>query len=152
MVSFHRSFTRLDSLQIQEVSQVPSIASCKRCMLPEGPDSFTKFVSEMKQLRDFWKGIICDQTFIYLVYRIYGCFLYAYQDSIPLNPPFEDYQTIRCRQFVTFSAFLSALIAAGLYGNIGVKVFYNNVLIEFVAALLMTNTRKLIRAGIILVY
>ena len=28
-------------------------------------------------------------------------------------------------------AVLSGLIAAGLYGNIGIKVFYNNVLSEF---------------------
>lgn len=48
---------------------------------------------------------------------------------------------------------LSALIAAGLYGNIGVKVFYNNVLIDiFKAPLLTTKGGKIFYALIVPVW
>lgn len=36
---------------------------------------------------------------------------------------------------------LSGLIAAGLYGNIGIKVFYNNVLVDIFRAPLLTSKK-----------
>ena len=45
---------------------------------------------------------------------------------------------------------LSGLIAAGLYGNIGIKVFYNNVLVDiFKAPLLTTKGGKIFYAAIV---
>jgi len=45
---------------------------------------------------------------------------------------------------------LSALIAAGLYGNIGIKVLYNNILLDiFNAPPLITTRGKIIYAGIV---
>ena len=45
---------------------------------------------------------------------------------------------------------LAALIAAGLYGNIGIKVFYNNILIDiFKAPLLVSTKGKIIYACIV---
>lgn len=48
---------------------------------------------------------------------------------------------------------LSGLIAAGLYGNIGIKVFYNNVLIDiFNAPLMTTKGGKIFYAAIVPVW
>jgi hypothetical protein len=45
---------------------------------------------------------------------------------------------------------IGALIAAGLYGNIGIKVFYNNILLDiFNAPPLITTRGKLIYASIV---
>ena len=42
------------------------------------------------------------------------------------------------------------MIAAGLYGNIGIKVFYNNILVEwFNAPLLVTKPGKMFYAGLV---
>lgn len=48
---------------------------------------------------------------------------------------------------------LAALIAAGLYGNIGIKVLYNNVLMEwFNAPPLITRSGKILYAAIVPVW
>lgn len=50
-------------------------------------------------------------------------------------------------------AMISSLIAAGLYGNIGVKVLYNNMLVDFLKAPPLTSKRgKWIYAGVIPIY
>ena len=48
---------------------------------------------------------------------------------------------------------VSALIAAALYGNIGIKVIYNNIFISFFSAPPMTSKRgKLIWIAVVPVY
>ena len=48
---------------------------------------------------------------------------------------------------------IAALIAAGLYGNIGIKVFYNNILMELVnAPPLITRNGKILYACIVPVW
>ncbi len=48
---------------------------------------------------------------------------------------------------------ISALIAAGLYGNIGIKVFYNNILMDiFKAPPLITRRGKIFYAAIVPVW
>jgi Transmembrane amino acid transporter protein len=114
---------------------------------------FVEFMSEMKRPRDFWKGMICAQSFIYVVYIFYGCFLYGYQGQYTINPSFEGVSIYAWQTVGNVMAFLSALIAAGLYGNIGVKVLYNNVFIDFLGVPpLSTRTGKMIWIAVIPVY
>lgn len=48
---------------------------------------------------------------------------------------------------------IAALIAAGLYGNIGIKVFYNNILMDiFSAPPLVTRGGKIFYACIVPVW
>lgn len=50
-------------------------------------------------------------------------------------------------------AVISALIAAGLYGNIGIKVLYNSILVEFFRApALTTRNGKILWAVIVPIY
>jgi hypothetical protein len=50
-------------------------------------------------------------------------------------------------------AIASGLIAAALYGNIGIKVIYNNVLMEFfIAPSLLTQRGKLLWVLIVPIY
>ena len=39
---------------------------------------FVAFLSEMRHPMDFWKGLLCAQTFICLVYMVFGMFVYGY--------------------------------------------------------------------------
>ncbi|KAF7886288.1 hypothetical protein EAF00_010391 [Botryotinia globosa] len=114
---------------------------------------FTEFMSEMRKPRDFWKGMICAQAFIYILYMIYGCFIYGYQGQYAVNPSFQGVSPYAWQTVNNIIAFMSALIAAGLYGNIGIKVLYNNVLMDFFGAPPLSSHRgKLFWMSIVPVY
>lgn len=114
---------------------------------------FIEFMSEMRRPRDFWKGMICAQVFIYVVYVFYGCFIYAFQGQYSVNPSYQGVAPYAWQTVSNVISFVSALIAAGLYGNIGVKVLYNNIFIDFFnAPPLTSNNGKLFWVAIIPVY
>ncbi|PQE23939.1 amino acid transporter protein [Rutstroemia sp. NJR-2017a WRK4] len=114
---------------------------------------FTEFMSEMRKPRNFWKGMICAQVFIYLVYIFYGCFMYGYQGQYAVNPSYQGISPYAWQTVGNVISFISALIAAGLYGNIGIKVLYNNIFMEFFKAPPLTTRRgKILWAGIVPIY
>ncbi|KAM3082750.1 hypothetical protein ACMFMF_002403 [Clarireedia jacksonii] len=114
---------------------------------------FTEFMSEMRKPRDFWKGMICAQLFIYFIYIFYGCFMYGYQGQYAVNPSFQGISPYAWQTVGNVISFISALIAAGLYGNIGIKVLYNNIFMEFFKAPpLTTRGGKLLWACIVPLY
>jgi len=47
---------------------------------------FPEFMNEMRRPRDFLKGMWAAQAFIYVVYMVYGLFLYYYQGISIRNP------------------------------------------------------------------
>jgi hypothetical protein len=95
---------------------------------------FIEFMAEMKRPRDFWKGMICAQGFIYCVYIFYGMFIYGFQGQYTVNPAYQGVAPYAWQTVGNVIALVSAIIAAGLYGNIGIKVLYNNILIDFFGA------------------
>ncbi|KAH8808863.1 amino acid transporter-like protein [Xylogone sp. PMI_703] len=114
---------------------------------------FVEFMAEMRRPRDFWKGALGAQIFIYLVYVFYGCFMYGYQGQYTINPSYQGISPYAWQTVGNVIAFLSALIAAGLYGNIGIKVLYNNIFMEFLGAPPLTaTTGKFLWAAIVPVY
>lgn len=95
-----------------------------------GAQLFVEFMAEMRRPRDFLKVMWGAQFFIYTVYMIYGCFCYFYQGQYVTNPSYQGVSTFGWQTAGNSLTLLAGLIAAGLYGNIGIKVFYNNVLID----------------------
>lgn len=113
---------------------------------------FIEFMAEMRRPMDFWKAMAYAQVFITIAYMLFGLFVYSYQGQFVLNvsmlsnPPgkwltFFSNQpanqgiSIYGLQTATNATYLTAgIIAAALYGNIGVKVIYQNILIEFFRA------------------
>lgn len=71
-------------------------------------------------------------------------------------PPRISYQGVSVYGWQTAGnmiSLISALIAAGLYGNIGIKVFYNNILMDiFSAPPLVTRRGKIYYAAIVPVW
>ena len=82
---------------------------------------FTEFMSEMKRPYDFLKGMWGAQCFIYLCYMLYGLFMYGYQGQYLQNPSYLGISPYNWQTAGNVLAMVTALIAAGLYGNIGVK-------------------------------
>ncbi len=114
---------------------------------------FLEFMAEMKRPKDFIKGMACAQVFIYVAYMLYGLFMYAYQGQYAVNPSYQGISPYAWQSVGNILAIISALIAAALYGNIGVKVLYNNVFVDFFNAPPLTSKRgKLYWALIIPVY
>lgn len=118
-----------------------------------GAQLFVEFLAEMKRPRDFIKAMWGAQFFIYSVYLIYGCFVYHYQGQYSFNPSYQGVSIYGWQTAGNMISLIAALIAAGLYGNIGIKVLYNNILLDiFNAPPLTTRRGKFIYACIVPVW
>jgi hypothetical protein len=91
---------------------------------------YCEFMSEMRKPWDFWKSLICAQTFIYCVYLFFGIYVYSFQGQYTVNPAQQGMGPHAAYTAGNIIYFASSLIAAALYGNIGIKVIYQNVLQE----------------------
>ncbi|KAI1146193.1 transmembrane amino acid transporter protein-domain-containing protein [Nemania diffusa] len=115
-----------------------------------GLQLFTEFMAEMKRPHDFLKGMFVAQAVIYTVYVVYGSFMYYYQGQYTFNPSYLGVSNYGWQTAGNTLTLLSGLIAATLYGNIGIKVFYNNVLVDiFKAPLITSKGGKLFYAAIV---
>lgn len=97
-----------------------------------GAMMFVEFCAEMRRPRDFIKGMLTAQTVIYCCYMLFGVFVYAYQGQFVMNPanqgvPSENRYEKNWQDALNMIGIVSALIAAALYGNVGVKVVYRTV-------------------------
>ena len=82
---------------------------------------FPEFMSEMKRPHDFLRGMWGAQFFIFVCYMLYGLFMYGYQGQYIQNPSYLGIAPYAWQTTGNVLAMVSALIAAALYGNIGVK-------------------------------
>lgn len=91
---------------------------------------FVEFMAEMKRPYDFWKGMVFAQTFIFSCYIIFGLLVYSRQGQFTINPNYQGVSPYSWQTAVNAIALVSTLIAALLYGNIGIKVLYSNVFMD----------------------
>jgi hypothetical protein len=118
-----------------------------------GAQLFVEFLAEMRRPRDFIKAMWGAQFFIYSVYLIYGCFIYHFQGQYSYQPSYQGVSVYGWQTAGNMITLVAALIAAGLYGNIGIKVLYNNILIDiFKAPPLITRRGKILYAAIVPVW
>lgn len=82
---------------------------------------FPEFMAEMKRPKDFLTGMWAAQAFIYICYMFYGLFIYGYQGQYTINPTYLGISKYSIQTAGNVFAMITAIIAAGLYGNIGVK-------------------------------
>jgi len=91
--------------------------------------------------------------FIYAVYLIYGCYIYHFQGQYSYQLSYQGVSPYGWQVVGNMLAIASGLIAAGLYGNIGIKVLYNNILMDiFKAPPLTTKKGKITWAVIVPIY
>ncbi|KAK4545434.1 hypothetical protein LTR36_002784 [Oleoguttula mirabilis] len=115
-----------------------------------GAQLFVEFMAEMQRPRDFLKAMWGAQFFIYAVYLIYGCYVYHFQGQYSYQISYQGVSIYGWQTAGNMIALFSGLIAAGLYGNIGIKVLYNNVLMDlFDAPPLITKPGKIYWAIIV---
>ncbi|TLD31803.1 Amino acid transporter [Venturia nashicola] len=114
---------------------------------------FPEFMAEMKRPADFLKAMWFSQAFIYLWYMFYGLFMYGHQGQYAINPAYLGIGQYNLQTAGNVFAMVGAVIAAALYGNIGIKVIYNGVFVEiFHAPSLQTTAGKWAWAILIPIY
>ncbi|EHK97262.1 putative N amino acid transport system protein [Glarea lozoyensis 74030] len=114
---------------------------------------FVSFMAEMRHPFDFWKGILIGNIFIYCVYLFFGVFMYSYQGQYAYNPVMQGLSPYAWQTATNIMNIITGLIAAALYGNIGIKVMYVEVLQElFHFPPLTTKRGKLIWVALVPAY
>jgi len=88
-----------------------------------------------------------------VAYLIYGCFLYGYQGQFTLPLAYQGVSKYGWQTLGNVLALITGIIAAGLYGNIGLKVLYINVVEGwFNGPPLLTTKGRLIWTPLVFVY
>jgi hypothetical protein len=110
---------------------------------------FTEFMAEMHRPREFWKVALLSQCFCYAVYMLFGLvgytymvvysllmsqFVYAKQGQSVSFLPNLNFQNSMLALVTNIISLVSTGVATVLYANIGVKVFYHNVLRAYLRA------------------
>ncbi|KAK3357912.1 transmembrane amino acid transporter family protein [Lasiosphaeria hispida] len=102
---------------------------------------FAAFLSEMRHPHDFWKSLLIAQVFIYVVYIFFGIFVYSFQGQYTFNPVSQGLSVYTWQTVTNIILLVTSLIAAALYGNIGLKVLYIEVFQEVFNAPPLTVSR-----------
>lgn len=88
---------------------------------------FITFLAEMRHPMDFWKAVICAEAFIYVCYMFFGIFVYSYHGQYTYNPIAQGVSNFNWQTALNVMQLVTGLIAAALYGNVGLKVSYVEV-------------------------
>jgi len=88
---------------------------------------FPEIMAEMRRPMDFWKGMAMAQTLIFVAYLMYGIFVYSFQGQFTLPLAYQGVSKYSWQTLGNILALITGIIAAGLYGNIGIKVAYINI-------------------------
>ncbi|KIW91008.1 uncharacterized protein Z519_08791 [Cladophialophora bantiana CBS 173.52] len=92
-----------------------------------GATLFVELMAEMRRPMDFWKGLLCADLLIYACYMVYGIYTYCMQGQYAYNVSYQGVSPYGWQTACNIIGLITGLIAAVLYGNIGIKVLYNNL-------------------------
>ena len=114
---------------------------------------YCEFMAEMKRPWDFFKAQIFAEIFVFGVYVFFGSVMYAFQGQFATPSAWQGLSYYPYQTAANSLALIAALIAAALYGNIGIKVIYNNIFAEiWNFPPLESRTGRMIWAGIVPLY
>lgn len=114
---------------------------------------YCEFMTEMKRPLDFIKAQFVAEIFIFLCYLIFGLVVYSQQGQFTYNPVNQGLSPYVWQTVANALYLISGLIAAVLYGNIGIKVIYQNIIEDlFGGPELTTKKGKLIWIAMVPLY
>ncbi|SCU86214.1 LADA_0D13058g1_1 [Lachancea dasiensis] len=96
-----------------------------------GATIFCEVMAEMRRPMDFWKGMICAQSLIMIVYLFYGLFVYGYNGQFSYVTANQGIGSTGLQNAGNVLNIITGLIAAVLYGNVGIKVFYQGFMVPY---------------------
>ncbi|KAL9094302.1 MAG: hypothetical protein Q9165_003442 [Trypethelium subeluteriae] len=96
-----------------------------------GATIFPQIIAEMRRPMDFLKAFSIAQAFIFTIYVFYGLYVYSFQGQFTLAVAYQGVSRYSWQTVGNVFSLISTIIAGGLYGNIGLKIFYVNVIERF---------------------
>jgi hypothetical protein len=88
---------------------------------------FIAFLAEMRHPMDFWKGMILAQTFIGIVYLLFGLVVYHYLGQYSVTSITQVISPYGLQLVCNILSLITGYLAIFLYFNIGMKVVYLEV-------------------------
>lgn len=92
-----------------------------------GATIFPQIIAEMRRPMDFLKSFTIAQALIFVIYVFYGLYVYSFQGQFTLPVAFQGVSKYSWQTVGNVLNLISTIIAGGLYGNIGLKILYVNV-------------------------
>ncbi|KAI9702245.1 MAG: hypothetical protein M1820_006177 [Bogoriella megaspora] len=92
-----------------------------------GATIFPQIIAEMRRPMDFLKAFSIAQAVIFVIYVFYGLYVYSSQGQFTLAVAYQGVSRYSWQTVGNVLSLISTIIAGGLYGNIGLKIFYVNV-------------------------
>ncbi|KAK3623363.1 hypothetical protein LTR56_021635 [Elasticomyces elasticus] len=96
-----------------------------------GATIFPQIIAEMRRPMDFLKAFSIAQALIFTIYIVYGLYVYSFQGQFTLAVAFQGVSKYSWQTVGNVFNLISTIIAGGLYGNIGLKILYVNVVERF---------------------
>jgi hypothetical protein len=93
-----------------------------------GATIFAQIIAEMRRPMDFLKSFCCAQALIFTIYIFYGLYVYSFQGQFTLPVAYQGVSQKSWQDAGNIIQLISSVIAGGLYGNIGLKVMYVNII------------------------
>ncbi|KAI5918147.1 transmembrane amino acid transporter protein-domain-containing protein [Camillea tinctor] len=95
-----------------------------------GTSLFVFFLAEMRHPWDFWKSLLCAEAFMYIIYVVYGTFVYHYHGQFTYTPITQGISNYGWQTALNVINIVISLIGCGIYGNIGLKIAYNEIFVK----------------------
>ena len=129
-----------------------SLSSWQRCVARKSNLNIPRESTNNYRM-DFWKALLCADLLIYVIYVFFAGFVYGYQGQYTYNNAPQGISAYAPQTACNAISVVSGLIAACLYGNIGIKVLYNNVGRDFLKAPLLESKKgKLLWVVLVPIY
>ena len=106
-----------------------------------GATIFAQIIAEMRRPMDFLKAFSVAQAVIFTVYITYGLYVYSFQGQFTLPVAFQGVSHHSWQTVGNVLNLIAGMIAGGLYGNIGLKIVYVNVIEDFFKGPPLLSTR-----------
>lgn len=116
-----------------------------------GATVFCEVMAEMRRPMDFWKGMLCAQSLILVVYLFYGLFVYSYNGQFSYVTANQGIGSIALQNAGNVLSIVSGLIAMVMYGNVAIKVIYQGFLVADFGFPSLTSRKGIISWGVFVV-
>ncbi|CAR29354.1 ZYRO0G06710p [Zygosaccharomyces rouxii] len=116
-----------------------------------GATIFCEVMAEMKRPMDFWKGMLCAQSLILVVYLFYGLFVYTYNGQFCYVTANQAIASVGLQNAGNVLTIVSGLIAMVLYGNVAIKVIYQGFLVADLGFPHLTTRKGTIAWGLFVI-
>ncbi|KAI0475958.1 transmembrane amino acid transporter protein-domain-containing protein [Xylariaceae sp. FL0804] len=118
-----------------------------------GATIFPQIIAEMRRPMDFLKAFAIAQAAIFTLYLVYGLYVYSFQGQFTLAVAFQGVSRYSWQTVGNVLSLVSGVIAGGLYGNIGLKIFYVNVVERLLGGpALLTARGRVCWTAVVLVF